>query len=437
MKTFKRGGVHPPEHKELAEHKAIETLAVPGLLYVPVSQHIGAPASLRVAAGDELLKGQVVAEASGYVSTNIHSPVSGKVKSIEKIQDLLGKKVDHVVIENDHAERWVGGLNIKRDWQSFSVEELLNIVVASGIVGMGGATFPTHVKLKPPVDKKIDTLVINGVECEPYLTCDYRLMLERVEGLKEGVKIVQKILGVKRVIFGIESNKQDAFERVDSAFRDDPEVEVVVLRVKYPQGAEKQLIDSVLGREVPPGKLPLDVGVVVQNVATCFAVYEAVALNKPLIERIVTVTGDGVQKPANYLVRIGTPVSFLLEASGVNKKVSKLVSGGPMMGIAFFNADLPVLKGTSGVLAFTKVPNFMPGPCIRCGRCVEVCPLGGVASEIARAVEAGSQGEYEHLHVLDCMECGSCTFVCPARRPLVQYVKQAKQEMALKKKNSK
>ena len=437
MKTFKRGGVHPPEHKELAEDKAIEILPVPDLVYIPVSQHIGAPAKLVVKPGDDVLMGQPVAEPAGYVSTTINSSVSGKVKSIEKIQDLLGRKVDHVVIENDHNDRWVEGMNRPRDWKDLPTERLLEIIVECGIVGMGGATFPTHVKLKPPPDTKIDTLVINGVECEPYLTCDHRLMLEKSKGLAEGVKIVQKILGVKRVVFGIESNKPDAFAKMKEAFKGDPEVEVLLLKVKYPQGAEKQLIDSVLHREVPPGALPLNVGVVVQNVATCYAIYEAVALSKPLVERLVTVSGDGVERPANYMVRLGTPVKNLLETSGLKKKVSKLISGGPMMGISFFNADLPVLKGTSGILAFSKVPNFMPGPCIRCGRCVEVCPLGGLASEIARAVEAGNQEEYEHLHILDCMECGSCTFVCPARRPLVQYVKQAKQEMAIKRQQEK
>ena len=432
MKTFKRGGVHPKEHKGLTENKAIETLTVPDLLYLPISQHIGAPAKLVVNVGDKVDKGQVVAEAAGYVSTNIHATVSGTIKSVVKIQDFLGRKIDHVVIENDREERWAEGLNKQVAWEVLPVDRLRDIVVDSGIVGMGGATFPTHVKLNPPDGKKIDTLVINGAECEPYLTCDHRLMIERSDGLSKGIKIVQKILGVDRVIVGIESNKRDAYNKLKAKFADDQTVDIWMLKVKYPQGAEKQLISSVLNREVPSGSLPMDVGVVVQNVATCYAIYEAVVLNKPLIERLVTVAGDGVLSPGNYMVRIGTPVRKLLEASKIRDKVAKVISGGPMMGISIFNTDLPVLKGTSGIVVFEKVPDLVPGPCIRCGRCVQVCPLGFVASEISHAVEAGHEDEYEGLHALDCMECGSCAFVCPARRPLVQYVKQAKQELAIK-----
>lgn len=437
MNTFKRGGVHPPEYKELTENKAIETLPVPDLLYIPVSQHIGAFASLKVAPGDIIQKGQVVAEASGYVSTNMHSTVSGKVLKIEKIQNLLGMMVDHVVIENDHKETWVPGLNEAKEWDHLSAEVLLDKVLEAGIVGMGGAAFPTHVKLKPPAGKVIDTLVINGAECEPYLTCDHRMMIEKTTGVAKGIKIIQKILGVKKVVVGIEANKKDAFNKMRAAFKDDSEVEIRLLKVKYPQGAEKQLIDSVLGRKVPSGALPMEVNVVVQNIATCFAVYEAVAMNKPLIERVVTVSGDGVERPANYLVRIGTPMLNLLEQSKIKKKVTKIISGGPMMGVAIFDPNLPVLKGTSGIVVLGKVPDYFPRECIRCGRCLQVCPMGLEATEIAKAVKSGMADQYEKLHLMDCMECGSCAFICPARIPLVQYVKQAKQELAVMKRKEK
>ena len=432
MNTFKRGGVHPPEYKGLTEHKAIETLPVPELLYIPVSQHIGAFAKPNVAVGDTVDKGQVIAEPTGYVSTNIHSTVSGKVGKIEKIQNLLGITVDHIVIENDHEERWAPGLNEPQDWVGLSADELLDKVLQAGIVGMGGATFPTHVKLKPPPNKKIDTLVINGAECEPYLTCDHRLMLEKSGEIATGIKIIQKILGVKKVLVGIESNKVDAYNKMRAAFADTSEIEVRLLKVKYPQGAEKQLIVSVLGREVPSGALPMEVGVVVQNIATCNAIFEAVTYNKPLIERVVTVSGDGVETPANYLVRIGTPMNDLLEKCKVKEKIAKIISGGPMMGITIFNSHLPVIKGTSGVVVLSKVPDFLPSECIRCGHCIQVCPMGLEATELSRAAKYGMQDELEKLHLLDCMECGSCAYVCPAKIPLVQYMKQGKLELAAK-----
>lgn len=434
MKTFKRGGVHPPEYKELAENKAIETFQVPELLYIPVSQHIGAFAGLKVKVGDKVEKGQIIAEAAGYVSTNIHATVSGTVKKIEKIQNILGIMVDHVIIENDKKEEWAAGLNQPQKWEELSVDELLDKILDSGIVGMGGATFPTHVKLKPPPGKKIDALVINGAECEPYLTCDHRLMLEKADGVATGIKIIQKILGVKKVIVGIESNKKDAFNKIRAVFAGDPEVQVELLKVKYPQGAEKQLIDSVLGREVPSGGLPMEVGVVVQNIATCFAIFEAVTMNKPLIERVVTVSGDGVEVPANYLVRIGTPMSALLQKSRIKKKVQKIISGGPMMGVAMFNPELPVLKGTSGIVVLSKIPDFLPRECIRCGKCLQVCPVGLQPTELMKAVKYKLFEDYEKFHITDCIECGSCAFICPARIPLVQYMKEGKLEIAEMKK---
>lgn len=429
MKTFKMGGIHPPEYKCLAEHKAIENLPAPELLYIPVSQHTGAPAKIIVNVGDAVDKGQLIAEAGGYVSANIHSPVSGKIKEIKKIQNLLGSLVDHIVIENDKAERWAAGMNQPRLWEALSAEELRGIVAEAGIVGMGGAAFPTHVKLNPPKEKPIDTLVINGAECEPYLTCDHRLMIERTTGIAAGIIILKKILGAPKVIIGIESNKIDAYNKIKASFTGDDGVDVFLLKVKYPEGAEKQLINAVLRREVLSGGLPMDVGVVVQNAATCFAVFEAVTINKPLIERVVTVSGDGVERPANYQVRIGTPIKHLLDASRIKKSVKRMIAGGPMMGVSFFNVDLPVQKGTSGIVVMSEYHDYLERECIRCGRCISVCPMGIEPTALASAVKNKQVGEYKGLNCMDCMECGSCTFVCPARIPIVQYIKEAKAEV--------
>ncbi len=438
MKTFKRGGVHPKEYKELSENKAIESLAVPELLYIPVSQHLGAPARVTVNVGDTVDKGQVIAEAGGFVSANIHATVSGKVKAIQKIQNILGRMVDHVVIENDREERWAEGLIQERQWEDLSVEKLRDFVADAGIVGMGGATFPTHVKLNPPKDKPIDTLVINGAECEPFLTCDYRMMLEKTGGVVSGIKILKKILDVDKVLIGIEENKAAAFNKMREAVAGDPSISCYLLKVKYPQGAEKQLIKAVIDREVPPGGLPMDVGVVVHNIATCFATFEAVTKNMPLIERVVTVSGDAVERPANYLVRIGTPIKNLLEASHLQRNAAKIISGGPMMGVAIFNTELPVQKGTSGIVVLKDAAQVEKKACIRCGKCIEVCPIGIEPTELARSVEFDPDAkELEVLHALDCMECGSCTFVCPAQIPIVQYIKQAKQDIQVERQKEK
>lgn len=429
-KTFKKGGVHPPEMKNLSESLALEVFPVPNKLIIPVSQHIGAPAKVHVAVGDAVLKGQVIAVATGFVSVPIHSPVSGKIVGIEKRQTPLNQFVDHIIIENDQQEKWAEGLNIERDWKQMDTKSMVDAIRDNGVVGMGGATFPTHVKLSPPEGVKIDTFILNGVECEPFLTCDHRLMLERTEGILEGMRIMMKILGVKKGYIGIEANKPDAIKIMKDAVVGDPSLEVIALKVKYPQGAEKQLIDAILGREVPPGKLPLDVGVVVNNVGTASAVYEAVCKNRPLIERAVTVSGDGVDKPANLLVRIGTTIGELLEHQGIKSKIKKVVLGGPMMGISVFNPELPVVKGTSGILALEKIGSYTEGPCIRCGRCIEVCPLSGMAVDMLNAIKSGNVDKYMDVHVLDCVECGTCSYICPARRPIVQYVKRAKAELA-------
>lgn len=430
MKTFKRGGVHPDEMKRLSEEKSLERIETPARVVLPVIQHIGAPAKAIVKKGDKVAKGSLIAEANGYVSSPVHSSVSGNVVDVEERTTAQGMVCDHIIIESEGEQEWAKGLNQKREWKDMGADRIRAAIRDAGIVGLGGAAFPTHVKLSPPEDRPIDTLIINGIECEPYLTCDYRMMMERAKGMAEGIRIVAKVLGVKETIIGVEANKKDAFEKMRDTTWADDEIRTEMLEVKYPQGAEKQLIDALAGREVPPGRLPLDVGVVVQNVSTCFAIYEAVCEGRPLVERAVTITGDGVKNPANLIVPIGTPISDLLERQGFNKETKKVVLGGPMMGLAVPALDLPVVKGTSGILALVKIPNFMPGPCIRCGRCIDVCPLRGMAAEMVEAIEANEVEKYEHLHVLDCMECGTCTFACPARRPIVHHVKKAKAQYA-------
>jgi len=416
--------------KRLTEDKPLERIATPARVVLPVVQHIGAPAKTVVKKGDKVNKGQVIAEQNGYVSSPVHASVSGTVAGVELRTTAQGIVCDHIIIDSDGEERWAEGLLKKSDWKSMGADRIKATIRDAGIVGLGGAAFPTHVKLSPPEGRPIDTLIINGIECEPYLTCDHRMMLERAKGMAEGIRIVAKVLGVERTIIGVEANKKDAFEKMRDTVWADEKIEAEILKVKYPQGAEKQLIDALTGREVPPGRLPLDVGVVVQNVSTCFAIYEAVAEGRPLVERAVTVTGDGVARPANLIVPLGTPIRSLLERQGLSEKTKKVVLGGPMMGLAIPALDLPVVKGTSGILALVKIPNFMPGPCIRCGRCIEVCPLRGMAAEMVEAIEANEVEKYEHLHVLDCMECGTCTFACPARRPIVHHVKKAKAQYA-------
>lgn len=430
MKTFKTGGIHPDEMKGLSKDMRLERIEIPPRVVLPVIQHIGAAAETAVKERDVVLKGQVIAEANGYVSSPVHASVSGSVAKIEKQTTALGQICDHIIIESDGQDRWAEGLCVKRDWKDMGPDRIRSLIRDAGVVGLGGAAFPTHVKLSPPDDRPIDTLIINGIECEPYLTCDYRMMLERAKGIAEGVRIIAKVLGVPRTIVGVEANKRDAYEKIRDMFWSDDGIHAELLKVKYPQGAEKQLIEALTKRQVPPGRLPLDVGVVVQNVATAFAIYEAVVENKPLVERVVTVTGDGVAKPANLIVPLGTPIRDILVRQGLDEKTKKIVLGGPMMGLAVPALDLPVVKGTSGILALKKIPNFMPGPCIRCGRCIEVCPLRGMAAEMVEAIQKGEVEKYEHLHVLDCMECGTCTFACPAHRPIVHHVKKAKAEYA-------
>ncbi len=425
------GGVHPDDKKHLSKDKPIEKAPTPKVVRIPMSQHLGAPCKPVVEKGAAVKKGQVVGEAAGYVSAPVHSSVSGKVKEVGPYEHIFGNLVANVVIENDGEDSWAEGANIETpDIDSLSVEELKKKITSAGIVGMGGATFPLHVKISPPKDKHIDSFILNGVECEPYLTADDRLMLEKPEGIIQGLQILCKAVGAKDKYIGIESNKPDAIKvMTEAAAKIDPSIKVMELHVKYPQGAEKQLIKAILDREVPSGGLPMDVGALVNNVGTAFATYEAVKLNKPLIDRVLTVTGEAVVNPKNFLALVGTPIQELLDVCGTKPGANKLVLGGPMMGLAQHTTDLVVIKGTSGILVLESKAVGMHGPCIRCGRCVEACPMRLVPSRLSVLLEAKNVALAQENNLLDCIECGACTYVCPAKRPIVQYIKYGKAEI--------
>jgi len=427
-KTF-HGGVHPDDGKSLSSSRPIEELPVPSEVVLPVRQHIGAPAKIVVSKGDTVKKGQVVAEPGGFVSAPVHATVSGTVKAIESRYVPLGVKVESIVIESDGEDMWAEGLDTPREYDSMTPEDMRRAIADAGIVGMGGAAFPTHVKISPPSDKPIDTVILNGVECEPFATCDHRLMLERPRDVIEGLKIIMKILGCSRGYIGIELNKPDAVKTMREEVKGLKGVSVEGLKVKYPQGGEKQLIYALTKRKVPAGGLPMDVGCLVQNVGTAVAVYEAVALNRPLIQRVVTVTGNGVRKPANVLARLGDSFANLIEyAGGYTEKAAKLINGGPMMGIAQFTDDVPVLKGTSCILVMEEEETELGEelPCISCGRCVEVCPMNLVPTAIARLVEYERWDDVREYGAMDCIECGCCSYICPSKRKLVERIKFGK-----------
>ena len=431
LKTFPKGGVHPPENK-LSSGSPIEILPPPRQAVIPVSQHIGAPATPIVNKGDTVKAGQVIATNQGFVSANIHSSVSGKVLKIDRMADSTGYKQLSVVIDVE-GDEWEPSIDrsgdIIRDI-ALSREEIIKKCGAMGIVGMGGATFPSHVKLSVPPGKKCDTLIINGVECEPYLTSDHRLMLERGEELLIGVTILMKALGVEKALIGIENNKADAIANLTALAAGFNGISINPLKVKYPQGGEKQLIKALMNREVPSGKLPLEVGVVVHNVGTAIAVYEAVQKNKPLIERVVTVTGKEVAHPCNLLVRIGTSFSELIEhAGGMPEATGKIVNGGPMMGKAINSPEVPVTKGTSGIILFSESEAVRTrlSACIRCGKCVTACVMGLEPFLLMTLASKGMTERMERERVMDCIECGSCSYICPASRPLLDYIRLGKQ----------
>lgn len=430
MKTFKIGGVHPAENKFSAD-QAIEVLELPKQVSIPIAQSLGAPSKAVVAKGDMVKVGQLIAKGEAFISSNIHSSVSGKVLKVDDILDMSGYRKTAVIINVD-GDEWEESIDRSDELKkeiTLSKEEIVKKVHEMGIVGLGGATFPSHVKLMVPQGKKAEVLIINGVECEPYLTADHRLMLEKADEMMIGIQILMKGLEVTRAIIGIENNKPDAIAHLKSIASNYAGIEIEALKVQYPQGGEKQLIDAVIGRQVPSGKLPIEVGAVVNNVGTAFAVYEAVQKNKPLFERIVTITGKSVSKPGNYMVRVGTSTNELIEkAGGVPEDTSKIVSGGPMMGKALNGVGVPVVKGTSGVLLFKKeeAKRVEPTNCIRCGKCITVCPMGLEPVLIAQYSETEMYENVEAESAMDCIECGSCQYTCPAARPLLDYIRLGK-----------
>lgn len=431
MNTFKIGGVHPEPNKLTADRK-IETLGLPKQAVFPLSQHIGAPAVPCVQKGDTVLVGTRIAEPGGFMSASIHSSVSGKVAKIDSIVDASGLRKPAIFIDVDgdewdptidRSDKLVLQCNLSR-------EEIIEKIKNAGVVGMGGACFPTHVKLSPPKDCTIDTLIINAVECEPFLTADHRLMLEYPDQIIIGIKVILKVLGIDRAVIGIEANKPDAIELMNSKTAMVSGIEVMPLKMKYPQGGEKQLIEAVTGRQVPPPPaLPANVGCVVQNVGTVFAIYEAVMKNKPLFERIVTVTGQELRNPCNLKVRMGTPVSQLIEyAGGMPEDTGKLISGGPMMGRPLLDDTAPVVKGTSGLLMIPESDAIRREErnCIRCAKCVQACPMGLEPYLLATASESSDWECAEENWIMSCIECGCCQSTCPSRRPLLDWVRLAK-----------
>ena len=430
LRTFPKGGIHPPENK-LTSSKPIKRLPLPKVVYVPISQHIGIPAEIIVDRKDKVEIGQVIAKSGGFVSSNIHAPVAGTVTKLDKIVDTRGYKKQCIVIRTD-AKNESNFKEIEYPLNkeiSLEPEEILKRISDYGIVGLGGATFPSHVKLHIKEDKKLDCLIINGVECEPYLTADHRLMLERAEEILVGIRILMRALHVNRAIIGIENNKRDAIELFKKLTTKEPGIQIAALKVKYPQGGEKQLVRALLKREVPKNGLPLDVGVVVHNVGTVYAIYQAVQHNRPLLERVVTVTGKKLDEPSNFWVKIGTPINDLISAvGGVPEGTRKIVSGGPMMGMALKNMDVPVTKGTSGILVISEdeASRGAPKNCIRCGECVDVCPMGLEPHLLMNLSEKGMYEKASQEDILTCIECGSCSYVCPSHRPLLDYIRFGK-----------
>lgn len=430
LKTFRLGGIHPKENK-LSAGQSIQSIDLPAQVSIPLIQHIGAPCQPIVKRGDKVKVGTQIGKTVGFVSTNIHSSVSGTVFKLDKVMDSSGYKRDAVIIkvEGDEWEETIDRSDTLVKECNLTSKEIIDKILDAGIVGMGGATFPTHIKLMPPPGTRAEVLIINGVECEPYLTSDHQLMMEKTEEILVGTSILMKAINVNRAVIGIENNKKDAIKKFTKAVKDFPGISVEALKVQYPQGGEKQLIDAVIRRQVPSGALPISVGAVVQNVGTAFAVYEAVQKNKPLIERIVTVTGKDVAKRCNVLARVGIPLTSLIDfAGGLPETTGKVVSGGPMMGKAIGSTDIPVTKGTSGVLIIPTLEsrrNTMRD-CIRCSKCVNVCPMGLNPTQLMNLTEYEVWDKAEANRITDCIECGSCSYVCPADRPLLDYIRLGK-----------
>lgn len=433
LKRFRIGGIHPHDHKISRESK-IEQLPIPEIVTIPVAQHIGAPAEVLVKKDDKVKTGDLIAKAGGFVSSNIHSSVSGTVKSIDVVPNASGIKqtVITILVEGDEWNEEIDrSTTLVKEFQ-FNQQEIIEKISKAGIVGLGGATFPTQVKLMVPKGKTAKCLIVNGVECEPYLTADHRLMLEKGEEIVVGVEIVCRALGVEKAYIGIENNKRDAIDHLNELTAKKTHIEIVPLKIQYPQGGEKQLIDAVINRQIPSGALPIEVGAVVQNVGTIFAIYEAVQKNKPLFERVVTVTGKEVKNPKNLMVRVGVPIRTLINyAGGMPTDTAKVIGGGPMMGRAVCNVDAPVIKGSSGILLMNEeeTKRKTESPCISCAKCVSVCPMGLEPYLINKMSRKLMYAELEGHAVTDCIECGSCSFTCPANIPLLDNIRLAKGEV--------
>ena len=429
--TFK-GGIHPDDGKSLAKDKAIVEVKPKGDLVYPVSQHIGAPANPVVAVGDHVLKGQMIAEAGGFVSAPIYASVSGTVKAIAPHLNPTGGRVNSIVIENDGEYKEVEYPEVT-PLEDMSKEDILNAIGTAGVVGMGGAGFPTNVKLTPKEPDKIDYILVNGAECEPYLTSDYRQMLECPEEIIGGLKVILKLFDKAKGVIGIEDNKPDAIEKMKQAAQGESRIEVMPLKTKYPQGGERTLISAITGRKIYSAKLPADAGCIVDNISTVIAIYRAVCKQTPLITRVMTLTGDAFKTPINVNVRIGcNHADLVAEGEGFKQEPAKIISGGPMMGFAMFDLNVPVTKTSSSILALTRdeVAENEPTACIRCGRCVQACPGNLVPQKMAQAAMHNDYDTFVKLNGMECYECGSCTYVCPAKRPLTQTFKQARQYVA-------
>ncbi len=431
LKTFKTGGIHPPENK-ISAGIPIKRVGPPQQVSIPLSQHLGAPALPVIEVGDRVKIGTLIGKCDAFISAKIHSSVSGTVFKIDEIMDVTGYKNKAVIIKVE-GDEWEESIDTSEELiKEINMEpkSILEKIQEMGVVGLGGAAFPAHIKYMGSEERKADTLMINGAECEPFLTADYRLMMEKADEIMVGIKIMMKAGKVDRTIIGIESNKPDAIENMQAKAKGYPGVEVVPLKVKYPQGAEKMLIKAVLNREIPSGKLPLVVGCIVNNVGTALAIYEAVQKNKPLVERVVTITGKRLNKSGNFLTRIGTPVSMLLEALGeeIPENTSKIIIGGPMMGKAVSSMNIPITKGISGIILVDEkeARREQPGNCIRCAKCISVCPMGLEPYLLERLAYRANFDACEANAIVDCLECGSCSYTCPSSRPILDYIRHGK-----------
>ncbi len=436
--TFK-GGIHPNERKGLTEeYKVSRVLLRPKTeMIFPMSQHIGAPCEPTVAIGDRVLTGQKIGEPKAYVSAPVHSSVSGTVTDIRPVLNATGSVVNAVIVENDGLYEEIEGMEPKKHYSEYTKEEKLEIIKEAGVVGLGGAGFPTHVKLNVPADKDIDTVIINAAECEPYLTTDYRVMIEEGENLISGLQIILSIVSsAKRGVIAIEDNKPKAIKHLKELAKDVPNIEVVAIKTKYPQGSEKQLIYSITKREVPSGGLPSDVGCVVNNVDTAVAISRAFMQGRPLMRKIVTVSGKAVVNPGNYEVRLGMTFRDLIEfTGGLKEEPKKIVAGGPMMGVALYSLDVPIIKTSGGILCLTEEETYVPENfnCIRCSKCVQICPMGLMPLYLDKFVLEREFDNFKKYNGLDCVECGSCSYVCPAKRSLAQSIRSTKKELLKKK----